>query len=110
MKIRLLNCLFFFLSAFLIGTGCTKEVPGTWEEAVITGPDYRRCASPYCGGWFFTTKTDSLRFLTLPVENELNNFGDSFPYPVWIIYRKYEDEWREIEDLVEIEDIQKREE
>ena len=103
---RVFIFLLFLSTTFMFS--CKKDALEEFKEASVIGPDFRRCASPYCGGWFFEVGNDTLRFLTLPESSTLTGFNDSFPFPVYIQYKNYDNEWSAIPDLVEVIQIRER--
>lgn len=83
------------------GFGTLEEL----EDATIIGVDYRRCASPYCGGWFIEIEGDTLRFLEMPAQTNINFADDTiFPIEVKVRWRNYENEWSDIPGLILVEE------
>lgn len=48
----------------------------------ITGPDYRRCAHPCCGGWWIEIEGENHRFFELPPGSAIKLSETTFPIPV----------------------------
>lgn len=99
--------LFLFMVGLLSLSACKKEK--LYVHATLIGIDYRKCASPMCGGWFMEIKGDTLRFLEIPEKTDINLNGElKFPIPVKVIYRKYDNEWSQIKDLIFVKELFKR--
>lgn len=103
---------FFFVFALAIAalTACnhdsnTLDGNSTLDDATILGIDYRRCASPYCGGWFIEIGGDTLRFLEVPAQTDIDLYGNAiFPISVKVRWHQYENEWSDIEGLIYLEE------
>jgi hypothetical protein len=48
----------------------------------ITGPDYRLCPSPCCGGWFIRIDSITYEFYSLPVNSNIKLETETFPLVV----------------------------
>jgi hypothetical protein len=99
---------FFILLSFTVfGVQCCKnsDLVNT-GDARLTGIDYRKCASPYCGGWFVEIDNDTLRFFETPAETDID-FNDElqFPIPVEIEWERYDNEWKDVPGLIRVERI-----
>ncbi|MCB0711451.1 MAG: hypothetical protein KDD67_03885 [Ignavibacteriae bacterium] len=75
------------LSSVLLATcsGITGE--NTISNGTITGPDYRRCVSPCCGGWFIEIEGETWRFLELPEGSGINLNVENLPMEVTLNWR-----------------------
>ena len=98
---------YFFLLclAILSATACKKSctTPG---EALLIGIDYRKCASPYCGGWFIEINNDTLRFFETPEKTDIDfNSELEFPIPVDVEWERYDNDWKDVPDLIRVEKI-----
>lgn len=105
------NLLFFLGGLVVFFAACNQNANcgfGTLEQledATILGVDYRRCASPYCGGWFVEIEGDTLRFLEVPAQTNINLNDDTiFPVNAKIRWRHYENEWSDIPGLILVEE------
>lgn len=98
--------LFLFIVGLLSLSACKKEK--LFVDGTLIGIDYRKCASPMCGGWFIEIKGDTLRFLEMPEKTDINLNGElKFPIPVKVIYRKYDNEWSQFKDLIYVKELWK---
>lgn len=90
-------------------SACQKE-KSDFTAAEITGIDYRKCASPFCGGYFIKIEGQTFRFLALPEKHNLDeDFHDKFPYPVAVKWHDFNDpQFPDVQDLIVVEEIQKR--
>jgi hypothetical protein len=69
----------------------------------LIGIDFRKCASPMCGGWFVEIEGDTLRFFETPDKTDLDLHSEIiFPQSVKIEWMRYEHEWKEIDDLIRV--------
>lgn len=97
----------FIFIFFLLGlTASTCEKTGNrCDTANIIGMDYRKCASPFCGGWYIEIEGDTLRFLEQPAKTDIEFSGEmAYPVPVKIVWRRYENEWKDVQDLIFLEE------
>ncbi|MCC6724451.1 MAG: hypothetical protein IT258_08070 [Saprospiraceae bacterium] len=104
------NVLFVFLLAAIAGSSCNKSDDFNSSSATLTGIDYRKCASPYCGGWFLEIDGETKRFLEIPANTDIDlNDGElEFPIPVEVEWKKYDNEWADIQDLIKVEKLFKK--
>ncbi len=56
--------------------------PALKNRGLITGPDYRKCAHPCCGGWFIEIDGNRYRFFDLPAGSDVRLSETDFPIPV----------------------------
>lgn len=81
---------------------CEKEKLEA-PDAQILGIDARRCAAPYCGGYWIQMEQDTLRFLNFPnqsVQDEIL-LNKEFPIAVAVSWDWPEDETLQLaEDLI----------
>ncbi len=99
------NYFLLFFLAFFVLTSCEKSCMNEGDAKLI-GIDFRKCASPFCGGWFIEIDGDTLRFFETPAETDIDFNGDlKFPIPVNVVWKKYENEWKDIPDLIYVEKI-----
>jgi hypothetical protein len=49
---------------------------------IITGPDFRLCPSPCCGGWFIKIDSLTYEFDFLPANSDINLQKETFPLVV----------------------------
>ena len=93
---------------------CTGTTDGnTLSHGRITGPDYRRCANPCCGGWFIEIGGKTWRFLELPPGNDLdlNSLDMSdFPIDVTLYWRvsDFQHQYGCADGLITVDAIRKR--
>ncbi|MBK7337449.1 MAG: hypothetical protein IPJ00_15375 [Saprospirales bacterium] len=81
----------------------------TGDTGNIIGMDYRRCASPYCGGYYIEIEGDTMRFLEQPAKTDIEFTGQmAYPVPVKVVWRKYDNEWKDVEGLIFLEEAYKR--
>lgn len=100
--------LLFVFIALLGFTACEKSDLQS-SNAVLTGIDFRKCASPYCGGWFIEVNGETLRFFEVPIDTDIELSGDlEFPISVSITWEKYEGDWGEIQDLIKVKKLHKQ--
>ncbi|HRD81489.1 MAG: hypothetical protein IAE84_11555 [Saprospiraceae bacterium] len=94
------------LAGFLcLATSCEKPKLET-DSAMLTGTDARRCASPYCGGWFIEINGETKRFLEIPAQTDIDLNGElEFPIPVEVEWKRYDNWWGDIEDLIKVEKL-----
>ena len=86
----------------LLLLACNKDNENLSNGNLI-GYDKRYCASPFCGGWFIDIEGDTLRFLHPPEQTEIEITSQmEFPVPVVVEWRRYQNEWKDIEDLIEV--------
>ena len=97
--------LLFMLVSLCFATSCEKPKLET-DSALLTGIDARRCASPYCGGWFIEIDGETSRFLEIPAQTDID-FNDElqFPIPVEVQWKKYDNWWGDVEDLIKVEKL-----
>ena len=89
--------------AFLFFGASCREEEMTSGDALLIGIDYRKCATPFCGGWFIEIDGDTLRFFERPKETDIDlNAETEFPIPVKIKWMRYQNEWMEIDDLIKV--------
>ncbi len=100
--------LFIFGLSLLSFSACIKEK--LYVDGKLIGIDYRKCASPMCGGWFIEIKGDTLRFLEKPEKTDIDLNGDlKFPIPVKVIYSRYDTPfWKDIKDLIYVKELWKK--
>lgn len=97
-----MNQVVALLVVLLFVGSCQKEQL-TLSDAVLIGIDYRKCASPFCGGWFIEIEDDTLRFFEIPKNTDINLDSETvFPQPVNVEWMRYENEWKDIEDLIKV--------
>jgi hypothetical protein len=61
-------------------TSCNKQEYASRGE--VTAIDGRKCASPCCGGWFFTTGERILKVEQFPSNIDFDPLRDSLPIQV----------------------------
>ena len=93
-------CLFVVLcsvAASVLLTSCSGTNDASQKvltsEGVITGPDFRRCMSPCCGGWFITIDGKQYRFLEFPQGTDPSlppNTLEEYPVEVKLIWEPNE--------------------
>jgi hypothetical protein len=99
------NHFLLFLLAAITMTACDKTSLQS-NGAQLIGIDFRKCASPFCGGWFVEIDGQTLRFFETPAETDIDFSGDlEFPIPVNVVWKKYENEWKDVADLIFVEQI-----
>lgn len=98
--------LLFMLAGFLcLALSCEKQNLKT-NSAMLTGTDARRCASPYCGGWFIEINGETKRFLEIPAQTDIDfNNELVFPIPVEVQWKRYDNWWGDVEDLIKVEKL-----
>ncbi|MBK6903669.1 MAG: hypothetical protein IPH04_12930 [Saprospirales bacterium] len=100
----MIRIIFLFFLFALTASTCETGVP-----ANIIGMDYRRCASPYCGGYYIEIEGDTMRFLEQPAKTDIEFTGQmAYPVPVKVVWRKYDNEWKDVEGLIFLEEAYKR--
>lgn len=96
---------FLLLIICFIGSSCCKS-DLTDNNAKLIGIDFRKCASPFCGGWFIEIEGDTLRFIETPEKTDIDLNGQLiFPIPVKVKGKKYDNEWKDVEDLIFVEEL-----
>lgn len=89
----------------LILGACQKE-DSMSSDGKLIGIDFRKCASPWCGGWFVEIGGDTLRFFETPEKTDINlNSEIVFPVSVRIEWMQYENEWKDLEDLIQVNSL-----
>ena len=79
------------------------------DDARIIGIDYRKCASPNCGGWYIEMEGDTMRFLEQPAKTDIDFSGEMvFPVPVKVVWRRYDNEWKDVPGLIFLEEAYRR--
>jgi hypothetical protein len=97
-----MNQIVALLVVWLLVGSCQKEEV-TLSDGRLIGIDYRKCASPFCGGWFVEIEDDTLRFFEIPKSTDINLDSEAvFPQPVKVEWMRYENEWKDIEDLIKV--------
>lgn len=104
---------FIKLSAFvfLLFSFANCEKKKTNNEALVIGIDYRKCAHPFCGGYFIEINQDTLRFLDIPKKSNLGElaFETHFPIPVEVKWILPKDELlKKAADLIEVKEINRK--
>jgi hypothetical protein len=62
---------------------CQKDKPDDYQSTgSITGPDYRMCPSPCCGGWFINIDNLLYEFDSLPSNSNIILEKETFPLAV----------------------------
>ena len=94
-----------------IGFACgDKSEDLSSGNAMLTGIDFRKCASPYCGGWFLEMDGETFRFLEVPTDTDIDfNSELEFPIPVEVECTEYDNWWGDIEGLIKVEKLYKKE-
>ena len=99
------NYFLLFLLAIVSLTSCEKSCMKEGSAELI-GIDFRKCASPFCGGWFIEIEGDTLKFFEMPDETDIEfNENLEFPIPVNVVWGKYENEWKDVPDLIHVKKI-----
>jgi hypothetical protein len=100
--------LILFLALIVFAApACKKEKH--YLNGTLIGIDYRKCASPMCGGWFIEIGNDTLRFFEQPIKTDINLNADlKFPIPVKVIHSRYTNDWKDIKDLIFVRELWKR--
>ncbi|MBK8503339.1 MAG: hypothetical protein IPL46_14650 [Saprospiraceae bacterium] len=99
------NWRMILLAFYLAIVACNKEDSAT-SNGILIGIDFRKCASPMCGGWFVEIEGDTLRFFETPEKTNFDLHSEIiFPVPVKIEWMRYENEWKEIGDLIKVHSI-----
>lgn len=83
---------------------CKKE-DNSLSIGQITGFDFRKCASPCCGGFYIKIDTTTYRALDLPENSQLNLSNESLPLTVELRWKKVENSCSD--DQITIEFIRK---
>ncbi len=93
----------------VLAAACCKDAGLNTGDARLIGIDYRKCASPFCGGWFVEIDGDTLRFFETPAETDIDfNSELQFPIPVEIEWERYDNEWKDVPGLIRVEKIFKK--
>ncbi|MEL6843340.1 MAG: hypothetical protein AAFP02_09005 [Bacteroidota bacterium] len=93
------------LATGLLLAACNKEKPSTQNDdlrtATLMGKDEALCAEPQCGGWVLEMDSIRYRFLNAPERTDIE-WSDSLrvPLKVEIKWRSYDNEWKDISDLI----------
>jgi len=99
----------FILPLFLATLGfacCDKSDDLPSGNTMLIGIDGRKCASPFCTGWFLEIDGDTLRFLEIPTDTDIDfNSELAFPIPVEVEWTEYDNWWGDIEGLIKVEKI-----
>lgn len=79
---------FLFIVSLLIG--CSNPTGMTESSGTITGVDYRKCASPCCGGYFIEIDgvDGTYRALSFPEGSDLDLSNENFPIRVRMEWSK----------------------
>lgn len=79
---------FLFIVSLLIG--CSNPTGMTESSGTITGVDYRKCASPCCGGYFIEIDgvDGTYRALSFPEGSDLDLSNENFPIRVRLEWSK----------------------
>ena len=82
------SLLLFLPIALLIG--CSNPTGMTESSGTITGVDYRKCASPCCGGYFIEIDgvDGTYRALSFPEGSDLDLSNENFPIRVRLEWSK----------------------
>ncbi|MBK8564487.1 MAG: hypothetical protein IPN76_14420 [Saprospiraceae bacterium] len=97
--------LLFVLVGLCFAASCEKSDLKT-GTAKVTGIDFRKCASPYCSGWFIEIDGETKRFFEIPSNTDIDfNSELEFPIPVEVEWEKYDNWWGDIEDLIKVEKL-----
>lgn len=100
-----MNRIVVYLAVLLFFGSCQKEDLNS-SDAVLIGIDYRKCASPFCGGWFIEIQGDTLRFFETPKETDIMLDSETeFPIPVKVEWLRYQNEWKDVEDLIKVNSL-----
>ncbi len=100
------NFLLLLLLSTLCFPCCNKSDDLSTSNAMLTGIDERKCASPYCGGWFLEMDGETLRFLEAPTDTNIDfNSELEFPIPVEVEWTEYDNWWGDVEGLIKVEKI-----
>lgn len=95
------------LASISFAAACKKSSVET-QNAQVTGIDMRKCASPYCGGWFIEIGGETKRFLEVPADTDIDfNAELQFPIPVEVQWEKYDNWWGDIDDLIKVKKLYK---
>jgi len=103
---KIFHFLFFTLIIFTL-SNCKKETMKD-KDAQLIGIDYRKCASPFCGGYWIEIEQDTLRFLDFPSDSDVGELDVNtvFPIPVEVTWKWPTDETLKMaEDLIMVEKI-----
>ena len=106
---KIIQLLFLALMTFTF-TNCEKETMKD-KDAQLIGPDFRRCASPICGGYWIEIDQDTLRFLDFPSDSDIGELevDSTFPIPVEVKWKWPKDETLLMAtDLIVLEKISKK--
>jgi hypothetical protein len=99
------NCAFLLLMAAFTLSSCQKSDTNQGDAKLI-GIDFRKCATPYCSGWFIEINGETKRFFEAPAETDIDFSGElTFPISVTVVWEKYDNEWQDVEDLVRVKKI-----
>jgi hypothetical protein len=96
------------LAVLCFAASCKKSDlnPAT---AQLTGIDFRKCASPFCSGWFIEIDGETKRFLEIPNETDIDfNSELEFPIPVEVEWKEYDNWWGDIEGLIKVEKLYRK--
>jgi hypothetical protein len=100
------NFILLLLLATLGFSCCDSSDDLSSGNAMLTGIDGRKCASPYCGGWFLEMNGETYRFLEVPTDTDIDfNSELDFPIPVEVEWTEYDNWWGDIEGLIKVEKI-----
>lgn len=101
--------LLLFLTTLAFSCGDKSDADLSSGDAMLTGIDMRKCASPYCGGWFLEMDGETLRFLEIPSDTDIDfNSELEFPIPVEVEWTEYDNWWGDIEGLIKVEKIYRK--
>jgi len=93
-----------------IFSNCEKETMKD-KDAQLIGIDFRKCASPFCSGYWIEIGQDTLRFLDLPSDSDIGELDvdTQFPIPVKATWKWPEDETLKMaKDLIIMEQLSKK--
>ncbi len=75
-----MKSLFLIVIGFAFITSCNKQQYASQGEIIAF--DGRKCASPCCGGWFFTTGGKELKVQQFPSDVDFDLTRDTLPIRV----------------------------
>jgi len=100
MKKLLLFCI------VLISLVACKKDSNSLSQGKIIGYDYRKCASPCCGGFYIQIDNATYRCLEVPDNSQLNLSEETLPLNVIVGWKKVETSCGD--DLISIDYMRKR--
>ncbi|MEL6843341.1 MAG: hypothetical protein AAFP02_09010 [Bacteroidota bacterium] len=98
------------LGSLLLAVACEKEALQK-DDAVITAVDARKCALPFCGGYWIEIGEATYRFLELPegVDFGTLDHNSDFPIAVKVKWSRPDDEdLKKAEDLIVLKTISRK--